>query len=264
MEKEIAKTIDNLIFKYVKPEDIANSNIIYRFNKYIFYLSSLLKYKEFRNFTFFQNTKTNIQKDKFKEFSKKMYLIEGMSTIANGWIINQITSNLNENQNYVNIGTWKGFSLIAGMINTICSVYGCDNFPIRPAELKLAPWKEKGKKEFYKNFNRYREKNKHFFSEQDYTKFLYDWDKKKKYIDFYFYDGPHSFEDQYRALELGSNYFKSGTIILVDDTNWEVPREATLQFINKSRYNYKLLCDLKCNHARHPTFWNGLMIFKQL
>ena len=32
------------------------------------------------------------------------------------------------NENYINIGVWKGFSLIAGMINTNCSVYGVDNF----------------------------------------------------------------------------------------------------------------------------------------
>ena len=68
-----------------------------------------------------------------------MSSIEGMSTIANAWIINQICSELKENECYVNIGCWKGFSLIAGMINTKCSVFGVDNFA----------WKEFGKKDFY-------------------------------------------------------------------------------------------------------------------
>ena len=66
-------------------------------------------------------------------------------------------------------------------------------------------------------------------------------------------------------VNLGSAIvFKSGTIILVDDTNWEEPREATMEFIIKNSNKYRVLQDLKCKHARHPTYWNGLIIFKKI
>ncbi len=254
MESKIEKIINSIKFKYVQQDDIANDNYYYRFKKYLSYIYGIVRYQELRHFTFYENTKVNFDNYKFQNFSKKMKSIEGMSTIANAWIINQIASTLNENQNYVNIGCWKGFSLIAGMINTKCSVFGVDNFA----------WKEQGKKEFYKNFNKNADTQKHHFYEGEYLKFLEDWEKSKKFIDFYFYDGPHSFKDQYESLEIGSTFFRSGTIILVDDTNWEEPREATMQFINKRNSNYKLLSDLKCSHARHPTYWNGLIIFQKL
>ncbi len=254
MKTKIDKILNNIEFKYVNQSDIANNNLQYKFKKYIFYLKALIKYQKLRHFTFYENTNTKINNSEFQNFSNRMKSIEGMSTIANAWIINQIASNLDQNQNYVNIGCWKGFSLIAGMINTKCSVYGVDNFT----------WIDAPRKEFYDNFNNYKNDNKHFFYEGDYIKFLQQWDKKQKYIDFYFFDGPHTYKDQYQSLDLASNFFRKGSIILVDDTNWQEPREATKDFISNHASKYEILHDLKCNHARHPTYWNGLIIFQKI
>jgi len=253
MEKILERIIKNIKFKHVNNDEIANNNLYYNFRKYIFYLFGLIQYQEIRHFTFFQNTETLIKKEELDFLKKKLKSIEGMSTIANAWIINQISQNLKPNQNYLNIGCWKGFSLIAGMINTNCNVYGVDNFA----------WKDYGKKNFYNNFDKFKDSNKHFFHEGDYVEYLKKWEKKKEYIDFYFYDGPHTFKDQYQSLELGSQFFKSGTLILVDDTNWKEPREATMEFIKKNSNKYRVLQDLKCKHARHPTYWNGLIIFEK-
>jgi len=253
MSLKINHIIDNINFKYVKENDVANSNKLYKFKKYLFYLYALAKYQKLRHFTFFENTEIKINNSQFHDFSKRMKSIEGMSTIANAWIINQIASGLDKDQNYVNIGCWKGFSLIAGMINTTCKVFGVDNFS----------WVDAPRDEFYKNFNNYKNNEKHFFHDGDYVNFLKEWEKKNEYIDFYFFDGPHTYKDQYQSLELASNFFKTGTLILIDDTNWEEPREATMNFINKNSGKYKILHDLKCKHARHPTYWNGLIIFQK-
>ena len=153
MKTKIDQIVSDIKFKYVNQNDIANNNIHYKLKKFIFYLKTMIKYQKLRHFTFYENTYSEIQSSEFLNFSKKMKAIEGMSTIANAWIINQIASNLNEKQNYVNIGCWKGFSLIAGMINTKCSVYGVDNFT----------WIDAPRKEFYDNFNYYKNDKKHFF-----------------------------------------------------------------------------------------------------
>lgn len=254
MLTNLKTTVESLNFKFVNPEDDFNTNFPHKLNKYLFYLNTIIKYQEVRHFTFFQNTISKFKESEFINFSKKMSSIEGMSTLANAWIINQICSELKENECYVNIGCWKGFSLIAGMINTKCSVFGVDNFA----------WKEFGKKDFYKNYLKYKNSERHYFYEGDYIKFLKDWENKKKFIDFYFYDGPHTYNDQFQSLEIAANYFRSGSIILVDDTNWDEPREATMEFISVNSGKYKILYDLKCKKARHPTFWNGLMIFQKI
>ena len=37
-----------------------------------------------------------------------------------------------------------------------------------------------------------------------------------------------------------------------------------MDFIAKNGNDYKILKDLKCSNAKHPTFWNALIIFKKI
>ncbi|MFL2510583.1 MAG: class I SAM-dependent methyltransferase [Alphaproteobacteria bacterium] len=251
---DLDKIVKEISFKYIFPDDEVNNFLSYKYKKYLFYLRSLLVNKELRHFTYISNTLIENQADEFIQFKKSMQKIEGMSTIANAWIINQIAKDLDPTENYLNIGCWKGFSLIAGMLNTKCNVFGVDNFS----------WKEKANIIFYENFSNHRKTDKHFFYEGDYVDYLKQWSMKNRYINFYFYDGPHTYNDQYQSLEIASEFFTKNTIILVDDTNWTEPREATMDFIAKNDKDYKILKDLKCSHAKHPTFWNGLIIFKKI
>ena len=70
-----------------------------------------------------------INKEKIDlDLRKELIKIDSMSTYAIGYLINRICKNLSKNQVYLNIGCWKGFSLVAGMINTQCKVIGVDNF----------------------------------------------------------------------------------------------------------------------------------------
>ena len=69
-----------------------------------------------------------------------------LATMQNVVLINQICKNLSSNQLYVNIGCWKGFSLIAGMIDTSCEVIGIDDFSQFGGP----------REEFFNNFNKYR------------------------------------------------------------------------------------------------------------
>jgi hypothetical protein len=50
----------------------------------------------------------------------------------------------------------------------------------------------------------------------------------------------------------------------VDDTNYDQVRQANEDFIAKSPHRYEVLFDQNtyCNH--HPTFWNGVTIFRKV
>lgn len=51
---------------------------------------------------------------------------------------------------------------------------------------------------------------------------------------------------------------------MIDDTNWDPPRRATLDFISSSSNDYDILLDVNTYCNGHPTFWNGVMILKKL
>jgi hypothetical protein len=82
-------------------------------------------------------------------------------------------------------------------------------------------------------------------------------------IGLYIYDGHHGYEDQMMGLKLAEPFFGKNCVILMDDTNGGEPREATLDFINRSRSNYQMLLDVKTLANKHPTFWNGTMVFRK-
>lgn len=168
------------------------------------------------------------------------------STFCLAAIINKVVSKLPEDQAYVNVGVWHGFSFLAGMINNAAKkCIGVDNFTQFGSP--RAP--------FLRRFNRYKSENHHFY-DMDYTEFFKAF---RDPIGFYFYDGEHSYENQLKGLQIAEPFFADHCIIMVDDTNWKAPRKATLHFMENSANNYKVLLD-----ASHPTFWNGVMILQKI
>jgi len=185
-----------------------------------------------------------------KEELKVMQYVNGMSTAANCYLINEICRELTKDEIYVNIGVWKGMTLIAGYINTICKIIGVDNFSQFGGP----------KKEFEKNYNKYKRDNSEFY-EQDYVNFF---NKYNRYIDFYFYDGEHSYEIQYQAIELVIPFLKTGSLIMIDDTNGNNPRSGTLNALYDNDRQYDIWLDQRTAHNCHPTYWNGIIILEIL
>jgi predicted O-methyltransferase YrrM len=174
--------------------------------------------------------------------------ISGMSTPANAKIINAICKSMNKDQLYLNVGTYKGFSLAAGMHNSDCSVIGIDNFSQfgGPRDECLAV------------FDRYARTNTKFY-DMDYVEYL---NSHSGIIDFYFYDGHHSYENQYKAMKVASPYFRSGTLIMIDDTNVPQVKQATFDALAALNFKWNVWFDIATAHNKHPTFWNGLLLLE--
>ena len=244
---KINEIFNNIEFK-IKPDQNYRKEYIFRLKKNI--LSLIKKDKNF----LFSNTlikKKSLSDDILK---KELLQIPSMSTFAIGYVINKICQQLRKEDIYVNIGVWKGFSLIAGMINTDCIVHGVDNF----SEF------DGPEEEFLKNFEKYKNPNSHFFSNCDYRIFLKNFEKENKPINFYYYDGEHSYKEQFENLMIAKEFFIKGTIILVDDINFNDVEVGTKDFINKYSSQYEILKEIKtANNHCHPSYWNGLMLFKK-
>jgi len=238
---------ENIDFK-IKPNQNYRKEYIFRIKKIIYKILNKEKNFIFSNLIIKNKNKSDLI------LKKELMKIDSMSTYAIGHVINKICQKLNNDENYVNIGVWKGFSLIAGMLNTNCSVYGNDNFSQFDGP----------KEEFTKKFNLLKSKDKHFFYECDYKNFFTKYEKLKKSINFYYYDGEHSYKNQFENLIIAKDYFKSGTIILVDDVNFQEVEAGTKDFISKYPNDYKILKDIKtANNHCHPSYWNGLFLFQK-
>ena len=238
---------ENIDFK-IKPNQDYRKEYIFRAKKLIYKIFNKEKNFIFSNLIIKNKKKSDLI------LKKELLKIDSMSTFAIGYVINKICQELNDNENYVNIGVWKGFSMIAGMLNTNCNVYGNDNFSQFNGP----------KKEFMRKFNSLKNEEKHFFYECDYKDFFKNFEKLKKSISFYYYDGEHTYKNQFENLIIAKEYFKSGTIILVDDINFQEVESGTKDFISKYPNEYKIIKDIKtANNHCHPSYWNGLFLFQK-
>jgi hypothetical protein len=177
--------------------------------------------------------------------------IPRMSTFAIGAIINRAVANMSVGHAYLNIGVSNGFSLLAGMAqNTGKKCIGVDDFKRKNSH----------KNSFLRRFERARGPS-HSFHEADFREYLAE--QHKEPLGVYLFDGPRTYEDQLDALTLAEPYFAKGCHVLVDDTNWPQVREANLEFIKKSAFEYRILLDVQTPRTGHPTFWNGVMLFER-
>jgi hypothetical protein len=198
------------------------------------------------------NTRLPNNDHSMKERLREICKMPRMSTFAIGAMINYGVSQMPDDLTFVNVGVWHGFSLLSGMIdNASKRCVGVDNFA----------WFGKPREAFFERFNKYKSSN-HYFYEMDY---LENFSKvHKDPIGFYVYDGPHGYDAQLRGLHAAEPFFSQNCIIVIDDTNWDEPRRAAMDFISQSSYQYGILLDRATSRNRHPTLWNGIMIIQRI
>jgi len=171
-----------------------------------------------------------------------------MSTFAISAIINFAVSRMPAQTAYVNVGVWNGFSFFAGLLgNPEVRCIGIDNF-----EQFGSP-----RQEFMTRFEQLRTPNASFY-DMDYQAYFEEVHEGP--IGFYFYDGHHAYEHQLQGLQTAEPFFVPGTVILVDDTNWDEPRRATLDFAAARPGRYEVVVDRRTADNEHPTLWNGIMM----
>ncbi len=259
------KIITEIEEKYkfkITPEKNIRKEYFYRISKKFYEFIGKKKYFISSN-TVFQNLK---KKD--IETIKILSKIDNMSSISVGFIINQIAKNLHQDDIYLNIGIYRGFSLLAGMLNTNCKVYGIDNYSHEYSSGDLSLSSEdnihenmKSKEYFLFFFNKYKNAKKHNMFEIDYKDFF---SKFNEHISFYYYDGDHSYKEQFDNLLIADKFLKKNSLILVDDYNEEQVEKATLEFISKNSSKYKVIREFKtANRFIHPTYGNGIILFEK-
>lgn len=176
--------------------------------------------------------------------------VQSMSTIAIAYIIHELTKFLEPSEVYLNIGVWKGYSFLAGVLNKEVTSIGVDNFSQFGGP----------RDEFMKNYEYLCHKKSSFF-DMSYETYLETIHQAK--IGLYFYDGAHDYKSQLESLTRAESFFAKNTVILVDDTNNPAPRNATLDFIKSRHGKYEILMDQFTTGNSHPTYHNGLMIIRK-
>jgi hypothetical protein len=196
----------------------------------------------------FDNAEKNISK-----INDEILAMDGMTGNKTRHFYNNIVNI--EDARYLEIGTWKGSSVCSAMYNNNATILCIDN------------WSEFGgpKNEFLINYNKFKGSNNANFIEEDC--FILDTTKIGKF-NIYMYDGNHTSDSHYKALEHFLNCLDDIFIYIVDDWNCLEVREGTLNAINMLNlsilYEKELRLTQDNTHTPYPlareTWHNGIYV----
>lgn len=169
-----------------------------------------------------------------------------------------------EGSKYLEIGVHKGATFFSALYNNKTQSIAIDNWSVGEIIPSIMPvWANNQKQtdikaEFLGNLKKFRGTNDVQILHENYLNF----DKKKLLYEpnIVFYDGEHTFADQYQVLLDLQNYSCKDFVLIVDDWNWE--KRGILKGIEDSCFKIEYKKEIFTKIEDPEDFWNGLGIFK--
>ena len=181
--------------------------------------------------------------------------LEGMSSHGNRLLLN----NLCEIEgSYLEIGSWKGSTFISAMYNNLkCNGTSIDNHQ----EFKNSIFKTSAE-ELEQNCK------KNLLNNETYSLLTADCFSNtlnlNELYDIYFYDGFHSYEDQYKAITMYYDNLKPIFFYICDDYSIDRVEKGTKDAFRDKNIQviteYKLFGNQLLQTSTERGFWNGLYV----
>ncbi|HVA79676.1 MAG TPA: class I SAM-dependent methyltransferase [Candidatus Binataceae bacterium] len=187
-----------------------------------------------------------------RDLSGVLEHVPGMATENKLKLLNLAAAALEDGEVYVEVGCYKGASLVGAAIgNPDARIFACDNFSqfdgaADALAAVLAQFTAPGQVEFH---------------DLDFHEFMRRAPWRPAKIGAYFYDGGHSFEDQYEGMRLVLPHLANDALIVIDDTNKRAARSADA-LVARQTPGLELLLNLRTPKNHHPTWWNGIQLWR--
>lgn len=175
--------------------------------------------------------------------------LEGLSSAAVRHLLNNLCAPADVR--YLEVGTYKGSTLVAA---------SCGNPGLFTAVDDFSEFGHMGPRETFEAVRaEFARRCRFTFHEAD------CWStalrrRLPRAVNVYFYDGPHRYEDQYRAFTHFDPVFAETFIAVVDDWNTKTVRDATRQAFADLRYRTLHERELFTKRWLHDLWWNGLLV----
>lgn len=177
--------------------------------------------------------------------------VPGMATEHKLALLNLAAAHLDPDEAYLEVGTWKGLSLIGAMLgNRQSRFYAMENY----LEFGGDP------KELRANLARWVDDEQVTLLEGDCFRLLRQPGLIRHPVGVYFYDADHGRLCQYLALALAEPLLADRALVVIDDASWPVVAEPTDRYVARHP-GYRLLWRLDVPADEDPRWWNGLRVY---
>ena len=184
-------------------------------------------------------------------FAEVLEAVPGLARPNNLALLNVAARCLDEGEAYLEVGTYRGTSLIAAILDNARDFVALDNWSMGDGsrgqlDLNLARFGFGGRPEIV---------------EGDAFDTLRSGALEGLTVGVYYYDNGHEYEQQLDGLRLIEPYLASPALVIVDDTDWERVERAVDDYLEQQpRASEILSIDGKDRGA--PQWWEGMRILR--
>lgn len=172
-----------------------------------------------------------------------------MTTENNILLMNFALQCLEPDEIYLEVGVLQGATLCGALWENRAKAWAVDNWSDFPPDDN----QESNGQVVKRRIREYGLSDRVTLFEQDYRKFFREPHNCK--VGVYFYDAEHQYVGTWDGLELAVPFLADRAIVVMDDFNWSLVREATFDWIDKHP-EARMLFDLK-TLTSSKTWWNG-------
>ena len=185
-----------------------------------------------------------------RRFAPILADVGGLARENNLALLNLAASLLDAGESYVEVGSFKGLSLIAAMLGNTGDFVGIDNFSLDEGNRALLE----------ANLRRYGLAG-HTILEGDAFTLLRRGALGDRRVGVYYYDAAHDYESQVRGLRLIEPYLAAGALLIVDDTDWDLVARAMRDYL-AGQPRAELLVKLDGKDLGQPWWWEGVQVLR--
>jgi predicted O-methyltransferase YrrM len=184
-----------------------------------------------------------------RRFSRIVEEVPGLTCENNLALLNLAASMLEPEESYVEVGTFRGTSLIAAMVgNEDVQFVGIDDFSMEGGS----------RPQLEENIRRFGLEPPTIV-EGDAFEAIPSGVLSGRRVGVYYYDNGHSYEQQLDGLRMIEPYLADRALLIVDDTDWEQVEKATRDYVD-GQPKVRLLVWIPGKDNGYPAWWEGMKV----
>ena len=180
-------------------------------------------------------------------FDDVLDAVPGLACANNLALLNAAASCLDPGESYVEVGSYRGTSLIAAQLGNEGDFVGIDDFSMGDGS----------REQLERNLERFGLRAT--ILEGDAFDVLRSGALEGRRIGLYYYDGPHGYEEQLEGMRLAERYLADRALVIVDDTDWEQVELAVADYLAQQP-RVRELYRVEGKDRGHPEWWEGMVV----
>ncbi len=191
------------------------------------------------------------QLEDVSHFEELLKAVPGLAKPNNLALLNVAARCLDDGESYVEVGTYRGTSLIAAMLGNDGDFVAIDNWSLG----------EGSREQLETNLERYGLAGRPAIIEGDAFETLRAGALEDRRVGVYYYDNGHEYEQQLEGMRLVEPYLASPSLLIVDDTDWERVERAVDDYLaQQPRASGIFRADGE--DRGHPEWWAGMRVLR--